>query len=335
MTPPEALTAAPFERPKTHADFERLSEPYRRGLKVHCYRLMGSLSDAEDLVQETLLRAWRALDGFEGRSSFRGWLYRIATHACFDALDSKKARSLPELAGRAAAAGELPSAPSPEALWLEPIPDALLDDEVRGPEARYSARESVALAFLAAIQHLPAKQRAALLLRDVLGFPAEETAELLGTTVPAANSALQRARDSLEARRGLGGFGRPVLPTPEDAEHDLLRRYVQAWERSDTSALVALLTEDARLSMPPHPTWYEGRAAVGGFVGAALFAPGPGAYQAKLVRANGQPAVALWARGPDGSFAPLAIQVLELAGGRVAAIDSFLLPGLFPSFGLR
>jgi len=319
---------------QTEAQFDQTLEPYRRGLKVHCYRLMGSLSDAEDLVQETFLRAWRAQTSFEGRSSFRSWLYRIATHACLDALEKRPERSLPQLVAKAAGPGELPSSPSSEPVWLEPIPDSLLTDEVRGPDARYSAKESVALAFLAAIQHLPAKQRAALLLRDVLGFSADETADLLGTSVGAANSALQRARDSLEARRGLGGFGRPLLPTSDDAEHDLLRRYVQAWERADTSALVALLKEDARLAMPPHPTWYEGREAVGAFFAAALFAPGPGSFRAELTRANGCPAVALWARGPAG-FVPIAIQVLELEGGQVATIDSFLLPALFGSFGLN
>lgn len=288
--------------------------------------MTGSLADAEDLLQETLLRAWRGLDGFEGRSSFRSWLYRIATNACLDALEHRGPRSLPQHElppGR-------PDAPPPgpgEPLWLEPYPDQALPDEHASPDARYQAKESVVLAFLVAIQRLPPRQRAVLLLRDVVGLRAQEVATLLDTSVAAANSALQRARETVTEEAP-----EPTPPSPE-SERQLLRRYVEAWHQCDANALVALLKEDATLSMPPHPLWLKGAASIGAFLRGSLFAVPQGTYRALATRANGRPAVALYSRDSEG-FRPLAIVVLEPDDGALAAMDAFVLPGAFSPFGL-
>jgi len=233
--------------------FQQLVEPYRRELQFHCYRMLGSLYDAEDLVQETLLRAWRGRDRFEGRASLRSWLYRIATNACLTALAhrSNARRVLPE--ALSPPADQMPEGePATEMPWLDPYPDAALDglaDAAPGPDARYELREAVQLAFVAAIQQLPSRQRAVLLLRDVLGWSAGETASLLDTSVAAANSALQRARATLEQRFP---SGQPTTqPAPDDRQRALLERYVRAWEDADLDGFVALLRDDAVLSMPP------------------------------------------------------------------------------------
>ncbi len=235
--------------------FAELTEPHRPELQLHCYRIIGSLQDAEDLLQETMLAAWRALDQFEGRSSLRTWLYTIATNRCLNALRDRDRRPVAAIAPRETY-GEVP--------YLQPYPDRLLErlvDAEPGPEARYELKETVALAFVAALQQLPARQRAVLVLRDVLGFHAEEVAEMLGASRASVNSALARAR-SLVAARAPGQRERLHLP----AGHELVVRFADALERDDIDAVVELLTDDARISMPPEPEWYQGRAAIGAFL---------------------------------------------------------------------
>jgi len=323
--------------------FGRLAETQRGALQLHCYRFLGSLTDAEDLVQETLLRAWRRLDRFEGRSSFRHWLYRIATNACLDARDARSRRVLPNDLGPASDPIAPRRAPPAEVAWLEPYPDALLElalDPEPGPEARYDRRESIELAFAAALQHLPPRQRATLLLRDVLSWSATETASLLGASVPAVNSALQRARATLSQRLPAGRH-----PSGQDlslAERELLARYVRAWEAGDVSALVSVLREDALLTMPPVLEWYSGRAAIGSFVAREWPLLGP--FRLLPTRANGQPAFGLYGSRPGGgsSRRPLAVQVLRVEVGLIAEIVGFVEASafgyrgvdLFPRFGL-
>jgi len=243
-----ALTAARSDE----RAFRSLVEPYRRELRAHCYRMSGSMHDADDLVQESMLRAWRGLASFEGRASLRTWLHRVTTNACLDALEKKSARVVPRELGPAVEPST-PMAPDNEIPWLEPCPDDLIDDAPASPEARYDARESVALAFLTALQHLPPRQRAVLLLRDVLGHEASECAELLETSVASVNSALQRARETLAQR--------PISDRPPEDETTsaLLARYVSAWEQADVSLLVSILREDATLAMPPFASWLSGR----------------------------------------------------------------------------
>lgn len=314
--------------------FARLAERHRRELQAYCYRMSGSLEESEDLVQETLMRAWRGWPGFRGRSSPRTWLYRIATNACLDALARRPRRVM--TAGLPASDPAAEVGPEADLPWLQPYPDHLLDgraDAADGPEAVAERRETVELAFLAAIQHLPPRQRAALILRDVVGWSARETAALLGTTVTAANSALQRGRETLAARLPARRteWSRRASPTP--AERALLDRYIAAMESSDVDALVALLAEDARMTMPPLPTWFAGREAIAAFHALQVF--GEGDYRHVATAANRQPAAAVYLRRPGRrSFAPLAIDVLRADGGRIAGIDAFVAPGLFPRFGL-
>jgi RNA polymerase sigma-70 factor (ECF subfamily) len=317
--------------------FQRLAEPYRRELQLHCYRMLGSLLDAEDLVQETLLRAWRGIDRFEGRSSFRNWLYRIATNACLNALASRQSarRLLPEAHGPPS--DRLPdSGPATEIAWLEPYPDALLEgvaDAAPGPDARYEQHEAVQLAFVAAIQHLPARQRAVLLLRDVLGWSAAETAVLLDASVPSVNSALQRARATLGQRLP---NGRPRTQTaPNDRQQALLERYVQTWESADLDGFIALLREDAVLSMPPHLEWYVGAAAIRRLLSYAWSAGGPGERRFLATAANGQPAFALYAHGRSATDFPAhSIWLPSLRGDAIAGLTGFVDARLFVRFGL-
>ncbi len=314
--------------------FQRLAEPYRRELQLHCYRMLGSVQDAEDLVQETFLRAWRGFPAFEGRSSLRNWLYRIATNACLNALASRAVarRLLPEALGPPA--GSLPEgAPASDVAWLEPYPDALLEgvpDAAPGPEARYEMHESVQLAFVAAIQHLPPRQRAVLLLRDVLGWSAAETAGLLESTVASVNSALQRARATLELRQP--GAQPAGQPQPDERQRALLERYVRTWEDRDLDGFVALLREDVVLTMPPWPQWYVGRAAV-----REVFAWvwKQQRFRIVLTAANRQPALAMYARGGgEPNWEAHAIQVLSFRGDAVGALTTFRDPRLFARFGL-
>ena len=310
--------------------FRELVAPFQRELRAHCYRMSGSLHDADDLLQESMLRAWKGLAGFEGRSSVRTWLYKVATSACLDALDRRGPRLLPMDLGPAATD---PSAPIPvpaDPSWLEPFPGPM--DDVATPEARYGARESVALAFLTALQLLPAKQRAVLLLRDVLGWQATECAELLELSVPAVNSALQRARDTL-ATRELP----PTSSTPDDEGiASLLARYVHAWEQADVSVLVSLLREDATLAMPPMAAWFHGASVIGASIGGMVLTPdAKGRFRLVAISANGAPAFAAYERDPKtGQFLAAAVHVLDVRGGKIAGIMAFLEPSLFPRFGL-
>lgn len=326
----ESVTAA---RGGDRAAFERLVEPYRRELKAHCYRMSGSIHDAEDLLQESLLKAWRGIGGFEGRASVRTWLYKVTTSACLDAVDSRKSRALPVEFGPPTEPGS-PMTPRAEALWLEPAPDELIVDAARSPEARYSARESVALAFLAALQLLPAKQRAVLVLRDVLGWQATECAELLQLTVPAVNSALQRARETVA--RGDRPRKERAAAAEDDSTRALLARYMRVWEDADVEGLVALLHEDAVLSMPPFEAWFKGAQAIGAAIGGMVLPPGSkGLFKLLPTRANGHDAVAMYKKDEaTGEFRASALHVIECVKGKVAEITAFLEPKLFPNFGL-
>jgi RNA polymerase sigma-70 factor (ECF subfamily) len=324
--------------PREESGFAALVERHRAELQVHCYRMLGSLEDSEDLVQETFLRAWRKRGSFsfDGRSSFRAWLYRIATNACLDVLRRRPRRVLPP---EVAAAGDPDAPPSPPAdlPWLQPYPDRLLESIAPSedePAAVIVSRETIELAFLAAIQHLPPRQRAALILRDVLGWSAKDTASLLESSVASANSALQRARATLRNHLPEQRTDWTQSSGPSVEEHELLRRYVDAHERADADALAELLREDARLTMPPHPTWYMGRDAIL-IASQKGFDPEFGRLRSIVAGANMQPAAAHYLRRPEGSeYRPLALDVLRIEGGRVAEISSFAFPGLLAAFEL-
>jgi RNA polymerase sigma-70 factor, ECF subfamily len=315
--------------------FRQLTAPHRRELLVHCYRMLGSLEDADDAVQETLLKAWGRLAGFEGRSTLRAWLYRIATNVCLDALDHRDRRILPT-AIHGPADPHLPPDPHDlETPWLQPFPDALFEvadpDPFADPATAVVRREHIELAFIAAVQYLPARQRAVLMLREVLGFSAAETADILDTTPASVNSARQRARTTLDARLP-GGDAAPRSPADQA---DLVARYVRAWHAQDVPALVALLREDAYMAMPPTPSWYQGRDYIGTYL-RQLFA-NPWGRDLRLVPtgANRQPALAVYAPAGDGnSYQPFAIKVLTANGGLIAAITGFVHPGLFVRFAL-
>jgi RNA polymerase sigma-70 factor (ECF subfamily) len=336
---PEQRALLDAARRGHHEAFQRLAEPHRRELQLHCYRMLGSFHDAEDLVQETLLRAWRGLGGFEPRApgSFRGWLFRIATNACLNALAGRgrASRVLPE--ELSPPADRMPQAgPAIDVPWLEPFPDTALAgiaDGAPGPDSRYEMREAVQLAFIAAIQHLPARQRAALLLQDVMGWSAVETAELLGRTVASVNSALQRARATLEKRFPAGRPRTP--PVPAIRQRALLASYVRAWEGADLDGFAALLREDSILSMPPWREWYRGGEAIVRFCGWTVRPGGSGAFRLVPAGANRQPAYAFYRHGPDGpQWRAHSIQVLTLDGDAIAAMTSFVTPRLFGAFGL-
>lgn len=306
------------------AAFARLIEPYRRELLVHCYRMLGSLEDAEDTLQETLLRAWRRLGSFERRAPFRAWCYKIATHAALDARDHLRRRSLPTFTHAPADPRDPLPPPSLEPLWLGPLPDTLLPADANNPEVLYDARESVSLAFLAALQRLPGRQRAVLLLHDVLAWRADEVAELLDASVASVNSALQRARATM---RALPHTFRTDASPPAAGDRiaTLLARYVQAWEAADVPRLVMLLREDAELTMPPLPAWYRGRAAILAFFQRHLFVgEAVGRFRLVSTRANGCPAFATYARGEGGVYRPAALQVLGIVGDQIAVIHDFL-----------
>jgi RNA polymerase sigma-70 factor (ECF subfamily) len=317
--------------------FERLAEPFRREIKLHCYRMLGSVHEAEDLVQETYLRAWRAFGGLEERSSIRAWLYRIATNACLDALESRKSaeRLLPDQRQPAMVTAQMPDgAPPTDMAWLEPYPDTELEqiaDNTPGPEARYASREAVQLAFVAAIQELPPRQRVALLLCDVLGWSSAETATLLGGTTASVNSALQRARETLARRYPDGRPG--VAPRPSRAQQTLLDRYLKAWEGHDLDGFVALLKEDATFTMPPWRQWFVGRKLIGAFF--AMAWKTCGGLRLVPTSANGQPAFAVYEqRAVDGVWTAHSLHVLTLEQDSISALTAFLDPRLLEPFGL-
>ena len=331
--PPDQLTI-----PRGESAFAALFERYRPELQVHCYRLLGSLEDAEDLVQETFLRAWRGRATFStgGRSAFRAWLYRIATNACLDVLRRRPRRVMPP---QVAEAGDptAPLSPPADLPWLQPYPDRLFEPIAPGqdePAAVVVARETIELAFIAAIQFLPPRQRAVLILRDVLGWSAKETASLIEASVGAVNSALQRARGTLRDHLGerRTEWTRPAEPSQE--ERELLRRYVDAHERADADALAELLREDVRLTMPPHAVWYSGREAI--LVASRQgFDPEFGRLRTLPTAANSEPAAAHYLSRPgESEYRPLALDVLRIDSGRVAEITSFVFPELFAAFGL-
>jgi RNA polymerase sigma-70 factor (ECF subfamily) len=330
-------TLLPALRAGDELAFQRLTDRYRRELLVHCYRMLGSFHDAEDVLQETLLRAWRGLESFEGRSALRPWLYRIATNASLDAIASRRRRALPNGTHPAAHTGESLPGPIMEPLWIEPMPDTLIDlRPAVNPEAHYDARESVALAFLATLQTLPGRQRAALILRDVLGWRASEVADLLETSVAAVNSALRRARVSM---KGYPADRKSSGAAPADSEETaaLLSRYVDAWQAADAAGLVALLREDALITMPPLPLWYRGRAAIRWFFETQLFAgDARGHFRLVATKANGSPAFATYQRAVAGQYRLGALQVLTVEDGKISEIHDFLAIGnhQFPGFDL-
>ncbi len=306
-------------------------EPHRRAVTLHCYRMLGSWEEAEDVAQDSLIRAWQRLDDLRSSGTARAWLYRIATNACLDRLKGRRRRSLPHRVAPPADPERALGPPAHERLWIEPAPDALLDvadDPRHRPDARASMRERIGLAFVTALQLLPPKQRAALLLVDVLGWRPREAADLLSTTEASVNSLLQRARGKLE----LDG-GEPEAPAaPGDAA--LVQRFVATWESGDLEALSALLAEDAILAMPPQPEWYAGRAAVVRFFERARAAQ-PRQYRLLPLAATGAPAVALYARPiAGGSYEPVGITLLTIRDGLVHRLVRFAIPGLFARFGL-
>jgi RNA polymerase sigma-70 factor (ECF subfamily) len=315
--------------------FENLWQAHRRELLVHCYRMLGSWIDAEDVLQDVSLRAWRGLPRFAARASARAWLYRIATNACLTALRRRRERSLPEVLHSAAPAGGPLGPPVEEARWIQPFPTGA-DTDV---EAVASSRESVTLAFIVALQCLPPRQRAALLLRDVIGYEASEVATMLKTTAPAVNSALIRARSRLARFRRRHGPEPRIAPLSA-GQQKLLTRYVEAWESGDVDAIVSLLSRDASVSMPPYATWYRGRAAIARWLIDHIFADRR-VYRLRPTFANGRPAFAIYeSRGPSLSreddsraFAAHCIQVLWIARRHIVRAVSFLNPRLVKEFG--
>jgi RNA polymerase sigma-70 factor, ECF subfamily len=311
-------------------DFTSLAGQFRGELLAHCYRMLGSADEAEDLVQETYLRAWRSYDGFEGRSSVRTWLYRIATNVCLTAIERRGRRPLPSGLGGPADDAQAPLVAGPEVPWLLPFPSALLAGERADPASVTASRAGIRLAFVAALQYLSARQRAVLILRDVLEWPAAEVADLLGTTTTAVNSGLRRARAQLAQALP----AEDELAEPADADRRAtLERFAAAVEDADASALAELLREDVALEMPPVLTWFTGRAAVVRFVAANLFS-GPGDLRLVPVMANGQQAFAVYRRERDGSYLAHALLMPMLTATGIARIIAFQDAGLFASFGL-
>ncbi|GIG55994.1 RNA polymerase sigma factor [Longispora fulva] len=312
--------------------FRTLTEPHRRELQAHCYRMLGSLQDAEDALQDTLLSAWQGIAGFQERASIRTWLYRIATTRCLNARRAAGRRLAKEW--------DIPTVEPPEptrlgeVVWLEPYPDAVLVGAVDlppGPEARYEQTEAISLAFVTALQVLPARQLAVLILRDVLGFHAKEVADMLDATVESVKSALKRARRSLQDRHPLTGDREPPPASGSPAEEAVVAEFVRAYQSADLDALVALLTDDVFMSMPPMPFEYEGRDAVAGFC--ALILGSGRAFELVPTRANGQPAFGAYVRGQGGVSHATGLFVLTLSGDRIRAMTRFE-KDVFPWFGL-
>jgi RNA polymerase sigma-70 factor (ECF subfamily) len=312
--------------------FRKLTEPYRRELAVHCYRMLGSLQDAEDVLQDTLLAAWQGFGGFEGRASLRTWLYRIATNRCLNARRSASRRAAKEW--------DVPNVEPPEptrlgeVVWLEPFPDALLEgaiDAPLGPEARYEQTEAISLAFVTALQILPPRQLAVLILRDVLGFPANEVADMLDSTVESVKSALKRARANLQERRRTTDDREPPPAAESAAEDAIVMKFVRAWESADLDALVRILTDDVFMSMPPMPFEYQGRDVVARFC-ASIFGAGR-RFDLISTRANGQPAFGAYLRAATGIRHGTGLYVLTLSGDRISAMTRFD-NGVLGSFGL-
>jgi RNA polymerase sigma-70 factor (ECF subfamily) len=315
--------------------FRRLVEPHRGELHAHCYRMLGSLHDAEDALQDALLRAWRGLCGFDGRSALRRWLYRITTNACLDALARRPKRVLPIDYGPPAGRNADPGEPLAESVWVEPYPDETLglEDGYAAPDARYEKREAVELAFVAALQHLPPRQRAVLVLREVLGFSAKEVSESLGTTVASVNSALQRARKAIDQRLPEKSQQATIRALGDEGVRELVQNFVDAFERGDVDAIVGLLAEDATFEMPPYATWYRGRDDVAD----SWLMPGGPPPRLRYVptQANGQLALGTYALDADRShYVPIALDVITLRGAEIVDITAFRTPEVFSRFGL-
>ena len=303
-------------------------EAHRRELTAYCYRMLGSGFEAEDAVQETMVRAWKAIDGFEGRSALRSWLYRIATNVCLDMLRGPQRRARPMDLGPSSSADTALPAGLPESTWVFPVPDARVLPSDGDPAELAASRDTIRLAFVAALQHLPARQRAVLILREVLRWQASEVAELLDTSVASVNSALQRARATLETI-DIDVDG----PAAVDAgQQELLARYVDAFERYDITSLVSLLHDDATFTMPPHPLWLEGPVEISRW----YLGQGIGCRGARLVAtsANGCAAFGAYKPTPAGTLEPFALQVIEVSDGRITGLHHFLYPELFAAFGL-
>jgi RNA polymerase sigma-70 factor, ECF subfamily len=318
--------------------YRRLVEPHRRELHAHCYRMLGSVHDADDAVQDAMLRAWRGLHGFEGRSTTRSWLYKVTTNACLTAIERRPRRTLPL---DASPTGDPEGAPLAETVWLEPYPDEAVGAAAAVPHARYDQREGLELALVAALQHLPANQRAALILREVLGFSAREVADLLDTSVPAVNSALQRARKAVDERLPDASQQATLRRLGDERLREIVETYVDAWERGDVDAVAAMLAEDATLTMPPMATWYRGVGDVlvflteWAFSGRVYNAEGDRRVRVIPTRANGQPAFGTYSWDRDrGTHLPTVLQVLTLRGGRIEEITGFVDPAVFGRFGL-
>ena len=344
-TPSEARRLA-AARQGNSRKFGELAEPYRRELQVHCYRILGSVHDAEDMVQETMLRAWKRLDTYEERATFRAWLYKIATNVCLDMLDKRRRRAkrlLPSDLFSPADPQQPVEPPMTEILWLEPLPDEWLSDSTaENPETRYSTHESISLAFLIALQILPPRQRAVLILKDVLDWSAIEIAELLDTTTSSVNSALHRARVTL-AKNYQRREAQSVTAGRVADEHTqkLLEKYIHAWQTADVNGLVALLRKDATLSMPPSPSWYAGRESIAIFAANTVFAndgmfPGmaDGRWKLLPVRANSQPGAAVYQRMENSMYHPFGVHVLTCDQTKIAQISCFIDPTLPIMFDL-
>jgi RNA polymerase sigma-70 factor, ECF subfamily len=306
--------------------FAQLVEGHRGGLQAHCYRMLGSVDDAEDALQEALLRAWRGLGRFEGRSSLRSWLYSIATNACLSAIERRPKRVLPVDYGPATDPHVAPGEPIVESVWLEPYPDEELglEEGLAAPEASYERRESVELAFVAALQHLPATQRAVLILREVLGFSAKEVGGTLETSVASVNSALQRARAGVEERVPDQSQQATLRALGDAGVRETVARYVDAWERCDVDTFAAMLAEDATFAMPPLASWYRGREAIAAWA-AGWPLSGAWRWRALPTRANGQLALGFYAWSEeDASYRPFALNVLSLRGEQVSDVTAFI-----------
>jgi RNA polymerase sigma-70 factor (ECF subfamily) len=330
MTQIATPEAAPATQPVQQAEFEARFEEYRSELTGYCYRMLGGAFEAEDAVQETFIRAWRGLDRFEGRAALRSWLYRIATNVCLNMLDASQRRARPMDLGPASTADTTLGPPLAETTWVEPIPDARVVAEGSDPADAAIARETIRLAFVAALQHLPPRQRAVLILREVLHWRANEVAELLGTSVASVNSALQRARATLASQHP--SASEPQEPL-DDERRALLARYVDAFERYDMDSLTALLHEDASWSMPPYALWLRTHDDIRRW----CLGPGIGCRGSKLIptMANGVPAFGQYKPAPGGGHEPWSLQVLETSGDRITGIVFFLdTARFFPMFGL-
>jgi RNA polymerase sigma-70 factor (ECF subfamily) len=331
----EELQLAPAGRVDERA-FRGLVEAQRAELHAHCYRMLGSLHDADDALQDTLLRAWRALPNFRGQSSLRTWLYRIATNVCLDAIARRPKRVLPIDYGPATGPGDdEPAEPLSETMWIEPYPDETLGvaDGDAAPDASYERREALELAFIAALQHLPARQRAVLILRDVLGFSAKETSESLDTTVASVNGALQRARRAVDERVPERSQQATLRRLGDRRLRRLVERFADAFERGEINAILAMLTEDATFGMPPYPRLYRGREAIAD----SWLMPGGPPPRLRYVptRANGQLALGTYVLDrASAGYVPLALDVLTLRGDLIADVTAFRTPAVFPRFGL-